>query len=557
MDNLKLRWRGVGLVVIIIALVVVVGVLAVGCGSKSNNTSTTTNATPVPGGTYNYPLDGEPVGIDPTTYQESVGYNIVHQVYEGLFKYVLQPDGSEKTVNNICDTYTVSPDATVWTFKLKHGVMFQPPVSTEVTAQDFVDSWNAVVNPANEITGTPAYLFEPVKGTDDLGNSTTPLSGVKALDKYTLQVTLKYPFAEYYVTLAHPIASVWPVAYAKQIGLKKFRAKPVGTGPYIVQDWVRNQYLDLVANQAWWQKSATNGPFVDKVHLPEYNDTSTQWLAFQKGDIDISEVPVGQVASATAMAQSKGWIAKKWPSLSVYFVCFNMKDPVVGGTAGLPLRQALNYACDRNTVINLVREGVPLQPNGVVPAGIPGWTLSSLPYPYDPAKAQAIVAKLGKIPTLQYWYNTGSDHDKIAAPLQAEWAKVGINIKLTGLEWGTYLATLPKAKGDQLYRLGWIADYPSMDNFLYPLFNSKVSGVNQFTYYANPQVDQLISTARGTTDDTQRLNLYAQAEKIILNDSPVIPLYFYREFRVSNPRVANQNLDPFVGIDFWKVWVTK
>jgi oligopeptide transport system substrate-binding protein len=291
--------------------------------------------------------------------------------------------------------------------------------------------------------------------------------------------------------------------------------------------------------------------------MPEFTDLSTEWLAFQKGDIDISDVPAGQIASSTAMAQAKGWTAKKWPNLGVYYVCINQKDPVVGGAAGLKLRQALNYSTDRNAVINIVREGVPLVPNGVVPIGIPGANLSTLPYPYDPAKAKDLVSKMGTVPTLQYWYNTGSDHDKIAVPLQAGWKSVGINIKLTGLEWGTYLATLPKAKGDQIYRLGWIADYPSMDNFLYPLFNSHQSGVNQFTYYANPQVDQLIASARGTTDETQRLNLYAQAEKIILNDSPVIPLYFYRDFRVSNPRVANQTHDPFGSTDMWKVWVAQ
>ena len=138
--------------------------------------------TPTPGGTYNYPLEGgDPVGIAPNTYQESIGYNVVRQVFEGLFKYQVAADGSTmNTVPNLCNSYTVSPDAKVFTFTLRQGVMFQPPVNTEVKAQDVVASWNAVANPKNWVTGTPAYILAPIVGTDDTGAAKNGLTGVKA-----------------------------------------------------------------------------------------------------------------------------------------------------------------------------------------------------------------------------------------------------------------------------------------------------------------------------------------------------------------------------------------
>jgi oligopeptide transport system substrate-binding protein len=558
LKNLRMRSRGAliaGLLLIAFALVLAA------CGSSSNNqgSSTTTNATPKPGGTYNYPLDGEPVGIAPNTYQESIGYNVVRQVFEGLMKYQVAADGV--TMNTVPDLTTgppkVSADAKVFTFTIRQGVYFQPPVNTEVTAADFVASWNAVANPKNWVTGTPAYILEPIMGTDETGAAKNGLTGVKAIGKWTLQITLKYPFAEFPASLGHPILAVWPVAYAMKEGLKNFEQKPIGTGPYILSKWVHNQEVDLVKNPHWWNASATNGPFVDNIHMPEFSDPSTEWLAFQAGNIDFTSVPVGQVQSSMNMAAQKNWIAKKYPNLGIYFLGINQKDPVLGGAKNLPLRQALSYSVDRNAVINTVGEGVNLVPNGLVPVGIPGSNLSTLPYPYDPAKAKSIVQSLGTVPTLKLWYNTGANHDKILAPVQAGWKAIGLNVTMTGYEWGTYLTKCSQGTQDQIYRLGWLADYPSMDDFLYPLYQSSVSGANTFTFYSNPTVDKLLAQARGTIDQTQRLQIYATAEKQILADAPVIPLYFYRDYRIMNKRVLGQQHDPMGSADMNLVWVAQ
>jgi peptide/nickel transport system substrate-binding protein/oligopeptide transport system substrate-binding protein len=541
-------------------MLIALALVLAACGSSSSqSSSTSSSSTPKAGGTYNYPLDGEPVGIAPNTYQESIGYNVVRQIFEGLMKYQVAADGT--TMNTVADLTAgppkVSADAKVFTFTIRQGVYFQPPVNTEVTAQDFVASWNAVANPKNWVTGTPAYILEPIVGTDETGAAKHGLTGVKALDKWTLQVTLKYPFAEFPASLGHPILAVWPVAYAMKEGLKTFDQQPIGTGPYALQKWVHNQEVDLVANPHWWNKSATNGPFVDNIHMPEFTDPSTEWLAFQAGNIDYTSVPTGQVQSSSTMAAQKGWIAKKWPDLGIYFIGINQKDPVVGGAKNLPLRQALSYSVDRNAVINTVSEGVPLVPNGVVPVGIPGSNLSTLPYPYDPAKAKTIVQSLGTVPPLKLWYNTGANHDKILAPVQAGWQAIGLKVNMTGYEWGTYLTKCSQGTQDQLYRLGWLADYPSMDDFLYPLFQSSVSGANTFSFYSNPTVDKLLATARGTVDTTQRLQLYAQAEKQILADVPVIPLYFYRDYRIMDKRVLGQQHDPMGSEDMNLVWVAQ
>jgi peptide/nickel transport system substrate-binding protein/oligopeptide transport system substrate-binding protein len=424
-----------------------------------------------------------------------------------------------------------------------------------VHAQDFVADWNYVTNPANQ--SVVSYVLAPIKGADASGYAKHGLVGVKALDDYTLQVTLNYSFAEFPQTLGHTVASAWPVDYMQKIGHKAFMNHPIGTGPFMIKDWVHNQYIDLVKNPNWWDKSA-GGPYLDAIHFPIILDTNTEWLEFKTGKIDVTSVPPGQVASSENLPQVKDgtWQAKKWPSLAVYFIGMNQKSPVLGGAKNLPLRQALSYATNRDAVINVVNEGVPLTPNGIVPVGIPGANLSTLPYPYNPDKAKQIVSQLGTVPTLQYWYNTDPGHQKIAEALQAGWASVGIKVNLSNYEWGTYLSKLQQGTQDQLFRMGWIADYPSMDNFLYPLFQSEQAKTGSYTFYNNPQFDQLLVQARSTTDETQRLNLYAQAEKIMLTDAPCIPLYFYRDYRIINvSRVGGVVINPMYFVDMWKVWV--
>jgi peptide/nickel transport system substrate-binding protein/oligopeptide transport system substrate-binding protein len=162
-----------------------------------------------------------------------------------------------------------------------------------------------------------------------------------------------------------------------------------------------------------------------------------------------------------------------------------------------------------------------------------------------------------KVPEkLTLTYNTSEGHQKVAEAVQAGYKEAGIDVSLTNLEWGTYLDKL--AKGEiYFYRLGWIADYPSMDNFLYPLFHSSEKGNNNLGFYENPEVDKLLEEARKETDEEKRHELYAQAEKKILEDAVIIPIYFYTAARVVKPEVQNYNWNAMGLVDFSKIWLKK
>jgi len=282
------------------------------------------------------------------------------------------------------------------------------------------------------------------------------------------------------------------------------------------------------------------------------------WREFQKGNLDCSRVPSGQVKVAETLpkVQSGEWTATSWPDPAVAFIGINMRDKALGDD--LQLRQALSESADAAAVISEAGEGVPLQASGYVPPGIAGQRADQNPYAYDLDQAKAIVAALGVTPRLAYWHVASARDKEVAEILQTGWKTAGIDVELSEFEGPVLFDRLTRAdsgSGAELFAVGYIANYPSMGDFLYPLFSSDQSSIGSFTGYSSKAVDDLLLQARGTLDAQQRYNLYAQAEKLILADMPAIPLYFFRDFLVTNDRIGGFVRDPMGFVDMRDVWV--
>ena len=270
------------LLAVVILTLATAAALLCGCGRAAPSPSST-DASPKPGGTANIPLGAEPFSLLPYNIQDSESLQIAHEIFQGLVKYELQPDGTVHAVPDIAESWTANKDVTVWTFKLRSGVTFQAPVSREVTAADFVASFDFATDPDNG--SYTSYLLAPIEGVDDTGYARHGVTGMKALGPHTLRFTLRYPFAEFPQTLGTPVSAVWPVDYLTTVGQKAFADKPVGTGSFLLDTWKHGQYVDLVRNDAWWGKT-DGGPYLERVHMPVLLNTDTMWLAFQKGDLD-------------------------------------------------------------------------------------------------------------------------------------------------------------------------------------------------------------------------------------------------------------------------------
>ena len=256
MSKLTMRWRGL---MVLATLLVVAGLVFAACGEKEE-TTTTDEGTPKAGGVYNYVLSANPTAIDAVGVQESEGWQVAHQVFEGLVTYEQDESGGMVAKPKIAESWESNDDATVWTFHLKKGVMFQAPVSREVVAQDFVDSWNRATDPANG--SYTSYVLSPIQGSDDGGywEGKDGLTGVKALDDSTLEVTLRT--VRRFCDACSSIASSIPSDYINEVGAKAYNRKPVRYRPFLVKEWKNNRYVDLVKNPDYWDKD--NAAYLDE-----------------------------------------------------------------------------------------------------------------------------------------------------------------------------------------------------------------------------------------------------------------------------------------------------
>ena len=279
--------------------------------------------------------------------------------------------------------------------------------------------------------------------------------------------------------------------------------------------------VDLVRNPQWWDTSG--GPYIDTLHYEVFGGVSSMMLAFQKGSIDWTWVPRGQIEASKSLPQVKSglWKVGSSPVLALGYLGVNMNDPVVGGIQGLSLRQALAYGCDRQAVIDAATDGVHLLPTGLVPPGVPGSGEVSEPYAYDPARATELMRQRGPA-TLELTYPSEHFNQTIAETLTASYAKIGITLEPRPLEWNDCISRLAAGK-TQAFLLGWAADYPSIDNFLYTMFESDSSGATSYTSYSDPEVDAILAKARATPDREARIPIYAEAERRILANAPAVP----------------------------------
>ncbi len=508
------------IVMAVLAMMVLALVMATpGCGEEKG--------TSTEGGTFYAFTGAEPVSLDPAQLQESEGIQIGKQIFDGLTDN--NPETME-TVPAMAESWSANADASVWTFKLKKGVKFQN--GRECKASDFVYSWSRIVNP--ETASEVAYHLSPIKGFDEFQEGTaTELAGVKAIDDYTLEVTLSYPYSQFPVTTAHPVFSPIPKEVVEQYGSENFSEHPVGTGPFSFVSWSHEKEVVIKKFDDYYGNIA----HLDEVIFKIYLDEETGYQDFKAGTLNDCQIPLGQFDAARADFGDRALFE---PMLGLYYYGFNMNTEP--WKSNKDLRQALNYAVDRSTLCKTVMQGTRDPATGIVPKGIYGFQENAMPYKYDPAKAKDLMSAAypagTTFPTdLVLGYNTGVGHDKIAQAVQADFKAVGADFTIEGYEWGTYLDMI-QAEQITFFRLGWLADYPTMDNFLYPLFFSENAGIDNMTQYNNPEVDKLIMDARKQPDMSKSVDLYRQAEKMILENPPLIPLMFYRTSRVISEDVG-------------------
>lgn len=494
------------------------------------------------GGTFTFRLFFEPTSLDPAAMSNDIDTaQIVSQVFDGLLDY--GADG--KVVPAVAERWEMNDKADEFTFFLKKGIKFSN--GREVKASDFKYAWDRVADP--KVASQLSYHMAPIQGFDEFqSGKAKELSGVEAVNDTTLKVKLSKPNADFLTIVAHLAFSPVPKEEVEK-DEKAFGQKPVGNGPFKVKKWTTGKEVETVKNSGYYGEEAN----LNNVTYKPIEDDNTALKEFRAGGLSYTTVPAGQLEQLKKDSSLKIYIA---PVLEVYYYGFDMsKKP----WDKKDVRLALNYAVDRNKILEKYSQNADNIAYGLIPKGMPGFQPNVTDFSYNPEKAKQLLEKAGYpegrgFPKQKLIFNEGVGHDIVAQIVQQNLKDIGINIEIQGLEGGAWQDQIMSQKAS-FYRMAWGADYPIMDSFLSALFGTETASTP--TGYSNKTFDAKISEAQAETDEAQRIKLYQEAEKMLMADAPVIPLLNRTNKVVIDKKVKDFKYDLLGFVDMKKVWKEK
>ena len=474
----------------------------------------------------------EPSSLDPHKVESDVENNIISDLFEGLVS--VSPTGEIEP--RLADKWE-NKDNTVWTFHLRPGVTWSD--GTAITAQDIVWSWQRLVSP---LTASP-YASYPgnmhiVNGAEIAQGKKAPETlGVKAVDDATLEVTLTQPNAAFLAMLAHPSLVPLDKVLISRYGDKWTKPEHIVTsGPYKLSQWVVNERIVAERNPRYWDNAHT---VINKVtYLPISSETADV-NRYKAGEIDIVyTVPINQFAQ---LKKTMGDQLDVSPQLATYYYEFNTTRPPFNDPR---VRRALNMALDKDIIAEKVL-GQGQRPAWLISQpDIGGVKLHNPEYASWPrekriAEAKKLLSEAGYNEThplvFNLLYNTSESHQRIAIAASSMWKKnLGVEAKLQNQEWKTMLDAMHTHNFDAV-RYAWIADYDDAATFLN---NFRTGDSENTSQYSNPAYDEALRNAAKASDTTARGKFYQQAEDLLGQDVPAIPVYHYVRTHLVKPWVG-------------------
>jgi oligopeptide transport system substrate-binding protein len=472
-----------------------------------------------------------------------------------LFNGLIQLNDQMEILPCIAKSWSVSESGTDYVFHLRNDVFFHDSPAfpggrgRRVVAGDFVFSFNRIIDP--RVASPGAWLFNNIKRSKGI-------TAFEALDDSTFCIHLERPFPPFLRLLSMQYCSVIPAEAIAFYG-NEFRRNPVGTGPFSFKMWLEGVKLVLVKNNSYFEEE--NGqklPFLDAVSVTFVPDKQTAFLEFVKGNLDLMSGidPTYKDELLTREGKLQPKYASRinlitQPYLNTEYLGFmvdatnrEMKDKIPGKA----IRKAINHAFDRKKMIRYLRNNIGIPGcQGITPKGLPSFDSNTVFYDYNPEKARRLLAEAGHpegIGLAPITLTSTSDYLDICKYIQHQVAGIGIDLKIEVSPPAAVKEMKSEAKLP-FFRASWIADYPDAENYL-AMFYSKnfCPGGPNYTHFSDPEFDRLYNDALVTTNDSIRFSYYRQMEKIMMEEAPVVILYYDQVLRFVQKNISGLGSNP-------------
>jgi peptide/nickel transport system substrate-binding protein/oligopeptide transport system substrate-binding protein len=504
-------------------------VVVAGCGQRGKTPPAPAAEAPRDGGTFVMVQDA-PDRLDPACVDDVYEATIVNQVFDGLLSF----DAHLETVPCVAASWVISPDGTVYTFELRPDVRFHD--GTSLTADDVVYSLTRVFDlPADESSLAREYLNHILGSEEYARHAAERIRGLEALSPHRVRITLRQPYASFLAVLASELARIVPRHYVERVGADAFARHPVGSGPFRFAGWEAERIV-LVR---WLDYGFTVAKLDSLVYeLPVQNTRDVAVQRFLDGRASAVVVPDGRLSEFRGRP---GMRLLTRQELSLTFLGLNRRCRPFDDVR---VRQAFALAIDRDALLRS-ETTARVPSNGILPPGMPGYTPESKLLVHDPAHARDLLAAAG-FPAgrgLAPIVFTGASHSAHAKALfeviRQQVAVVGFDLRAESLSWRDFSQRLSDQRL-QCFNVTWVADIPDPDSFLFPLSSS--AGSANFASYTCPDVDALLLHGRAARSSLARLDIYRKAERMILQDAPIVPLFHPLSVIAVQDRVRGLNV---------------
>ncbi len=511
---------------------------AAGCNHGSSSL-------PAAGGTGTLNLyNVDPLTLDPATAGDATSNGYVLELFSGLVRL----DANLEPVGDLAVDWNVSTDGLVYTFNLRHDAYFKD--GRKVTAADIKYSWERACTPATNSQTASIYLGDVEGATDMLSGKIQSLSGVLAVDDYTLKVTLGGPSSAFLSKLSYPTAFV--VDKADIATGASWWQNPNGTGPFRLNVWTRGDQLVLERNPLFYGDKAKLNRVVYKLLA------GIPMNLYESGLVDVADVDLAyydRVMDPGGPFYSQLVVT---PSLSLTYLGFDLSKAPFDD---LSIRKAFSMAIDKQKLANLMFRNVLTPAGGILPPGMPGFNdaLQTVQYNIESAKALIGGSKYGSAANLPRIVITVSGYGGlISGDLEAivyDWEQAfGIDIEVRQLDPSQFSYDLKQEK-DNMYYWGWNADYAHPQDFIEVLFGTGTT--YNIGGYSNTQVDDLLRQANAASDLTSSFTLYQQAEQILVNDAACIPLWTGENMQLVQSYVKGYSMNALGEVALNEVYIQK